>query len=519
MPSLLTLPRTTTWETLQRSRNIAAISTLACGLGSTNAELRGLCLRSLLTRDDELARRAIVLHWAAYLENDIELLYDQRAQFGKSTKELLAHGSLSEQQAALAAIRSLDLHDGLEELLEIVVDPAHALRVEAAQCLSEICTQWGARARAGKDVPTVRGRLLDCLQTQLAKFHEHESWELVDAWLATVHWDDALQRGLISDSSQVAYRAVMARLRESENPPIMQLLAGYLGRAATPKSVLNILVERRDTSLATEMTQLSEDRTWQATLKRLQHLPPLTSLTALQNNMPTVDVETERRLWLMIAASSDDLQQVLQGALLQAKAGARDSRQTAAEMLRLCRRPELDTLVPALQSADFQTLEGDVSLGALTRQVAQWLDSPSRVLRKAAREFLQEFTVDKLLAQIRVWPAQMCKSMSSIVVLVETDVTQRLTQELQNPAPRRRLAALQVIELLECADAISQTLMPLLKDPRLEVRVRTIDLLAALGHESLEQLLPQLLADANTDIQDAANRAARRLQRAKTEIH
>lgn len=519
MPGLLTLPRTATWETLQRSRNIAAITTLACGLESANAELRGLCLRSLLARDDELARREIVLHWDCYGESDIELLHDRRAQFGQTTKELLACGSLSEQRVALAAVRSLDLHDALEDILEIVVDPEHALCIDAAQCLSQMCVQWGARARAGKDVPTVRGRLLDCLQVQLAEFQRHESWELVDAWLAVVHWDDALQRGLISDSSQAAYRAVMTRLRESESPPAVQLLAGYLGRAATPKSVLNILVERRDRALATEMAQLSTGRTWQATLKRLQRLPPLASLTTLQHDMPAVDIDTERRLWLMIAASSDDLQQVLRGALLQAKAGSRDSRQTAAEMLRLCRRPNLDTLVPALQAADFKTLEGDTSLGGLTRQVAQWINSPSRVLRKAAREFLQEFTIDNLLAQVRVWPAQMCKSMSSIVIMVETDLTQRLTRELQNPAPRRRLAALQVIELLDCAQAISQTLMPLLKDPRLEVRVRTIDLLAALGHEALEQLLPDLLTDANTDIQDAAHRAARRLQRAKTQVH
>ena len=94
----------------------------------------------------------------------------------------------------------------------------------------------------------------------------------------------------------------------------------------------------------------------------------------------------------------------------------------------------------------------------------------------------------------------------------------RLTRELQSPAPRRRLAALQVTQLLECADQVSQSLMPLLDDPRLEVRVRTIDLLGALGHEALEYLIPELLSDANTDIQDAANRALRRMKRARLKV-
>ena len=519
MPSLLTLPQSATWETLQRSRNIAAISTLASGLGSVNAELRYLCLRSLLAREDQLARREIVLHWDDFSEKDIELLHEQRTQFGSLTKELLASGSLAEKRIALAAIRGLDLHDAIEDVLNIVIDPSHALCADATQCLSHVCAYWGMLARSGQDTPTIRGRLLDCLQVHLAGFQEHGSWELIDAWLSVVHWDDALQRSLMSDPSQAAYRAVMTRLRESENLAVIQLLAGYLGRATAPTGVLNVLVERSDSALALEMVKLSQGRTWQASLRRLQRLPPLASLTALQHNMPAVNVETERRLWLMIAASSGDLQQVLGGALYQAKAGSRESRQTAAEMLRLCRRPELDTLVPAIQNAEFEAPHSDSSLGALTRQVAQWLNSPSRVLRKAAREFLQEFTVDNLLSQIRFWPAQMCKSMASIVVLFETELTQRLTRELQSPAPRRRLAALQVIELLECSQEIGQTLMPLLKDPRLEVRVRTIDLLSALGHEALEQLIPELLDDANTDIQDAANRAARRLQRPKTETH
>lgn len=519
MPSLLRLPQLATWETLQRSRNIAAITTLASGLSSANAELRYLCLRSLLARDDQLARREIVLHWDGFDGKDVELLREQRTQFGSLTTELLTSGSLAEKRIALAAIRCLDLHDAVENILDIMVDPSHPLCIDATQCLSHLCAYWGARARSDQDTPTIRGRLLDCLQVQLSRFKEHGNWELIDAWLAVVHWDDALQRSLISDPSQAAYGAVMTRLRESENPAVMQLLAGYLGRATTPKSVLNVLVERGDLALALEMVKLSQGRTWQATLRRLQRLPPLASLTALQHNMPAVGVETERSLWLMIAASSDDLQQVLRGALYQAKAGSRESRQIAAEMLRLCRRPELDTFVPAIQTAEFETSHREPSLGALTRQVAQWLNSPSRVLRKAAREFLQEFTVDNLLAQIRFWPAQMCKSMASIVVLFETDLTQRLTRELQNPAPRRRLAALQVIELLECSHEIGQTLMPLLKDPRLEVRVRTIDLLSALGHEALEQLIPDLLDDANTDVQDAANRAVRRLQRPKTQTH
>ncbi|MEZ6076671.1 MAG: hypothetical protein R3C56_13715 [Pirellulaceae bacterium] len=518
MPNALTIPRSTTWETLQKSKNLAAVTTLATGLSSANAELRHLCLQSLLARNEEPARREIVLNWKNYDEKDTSLLRSKRTQFGELTKRLLTGGSLSEKKMALAAIATLDLHDALEEILELVVDTSHALCAQATECLTLMCVRWGAQARLGKDVPTVRGRILSCVSDQLALFHQHGSQSLVDAWLSVVHWDDAGLRSLIRDPRQSAYRAVMSRLRECDRPAVVQLLAGYVARATTPKNVIKILVERRDTAMAIEIAKLSDSHTWQARLKRLRQLPPLASLKAIEAEMSQVNVELEYRLWLMVAASSDDLRQVLRGALRLSKLGTRDARQTAAEMLRLCRRPELEALVPAIQAAEFETDDNEYSLGILTQHIATWLASPSQVLAKAAREFLQDFTVDNLLDQVRHWPTQMAKAMAKIVVLVEPNVTERLTRELQSPAPRRRLAALQATQLLDCADLVSQTLMPLLDDPRLEVRVRTIDLLGALGHEALEQLIPELLADANTDIQDAANRAVRRMKRTKAKV-
>lgn len=516
MSNTLTIPRSTTWETLQRSSNLAAVTTLATGLSSANAELRHLCLQSLLARNEKAARREIVLNWACYDEKDKGLLRSKRTQFGELTKSLLIGGSLSEKKAALSAIATLDLHDALEEILEFVVDRSHALCVQATECLTLMCVRWGAQARSGKDVPTIRGRMLACLSDQLALFHQHKSQSLVDAWLSLVHWDDARLRRLIRHSQQAEYHAVMSRLRECDQPAVVQLLAGYVARVTTPKSIIKILVERCDTAVAIEIAKLGDSHTWQVALKRLRQLPPLASLQAIEADMSQMSIELVHRLWLMVAASSNDLRQVLCGALRLSKLGTRDACQTAAEMLRLCRRPGLDTLVPAIQAAEFQTDNNETSLGILTRHIATWVAGPSPVLAKAAREFLQDFTVDNLLDQVQHWPAQMAKAMASIVVLVEPDVTERLTHELQSPAPRRRLAALQATQLLGCADLVSQTLMPLLEDPRLEVRVRTIDLLGALGHEALEQRLPQLLTDANTDIQDAANRAVRRMKRTRS---
>lgn len=518
MSQLQTLPRRTTWEALQQSRNQAAIATLASGLSSPRGELRQLCLKTLLARPEEAAQRAVLLHWEQYDAADIELLRPRGASFAGLVRELLSQGSLTEKRTALGAVSDLDLHDVLDSVLEIVVNPTHALASQATRSMREMCERWGARARLGKDVPTIRGKMLERMGYQMGHFHQHHCGNLIEAWLCLVHWDDSLQRGLIADPRHVAYRGVLACLGDSQHPAVIQLLAGYLGRTATPKCILEILTQRANPELAVAIAQLNEGHLQTGMLKRLQCLSPLKCLVQIEHQMPSVGVELERRLWLMVAASSDDLAQVLRGAIRLSKLGTREARQTAAEMLRTCRRPRLDELVPALQQAACANDSHQPSLGNLIRQIATWMGSPSLTLKKAARDFFRDFTTENLLEQVRQWPSELCRAMADIVNVVESDVTLCLTRELQNPAPRRRLAALQATQLLGCVDRVSQALMPLLDDPRLEVRVRAIDVLGALGHEALEQLIPRLLEDASTDIQDAANRAVRRINRLKRKV-
>ncbi len=512
------IPRSTTWDVLQNSRNQAAIATLASGLKSEVPELRHLCLKSLLAKAEDAARYAIILNWENYDETDRRLLRTRPARFAETAKLLLTTGTLAERRMALAAVSDLDLNDSIDVVLKIAVDRTNALGLQATECLTKMCERWGNKARNGKDVPTIRGRMLERLSAQLAVFHEHKNAKLVDAWLCLAHWDDSLQRSLIADSRHGAYRTLMQRLRESQHPSVIQLLGGYLVRTATPANVLAILTERTEPSVAVEIAKRLETHTIHGAVKRLQQLAPLQCLKHIEDELKPVNVEIERRLWLMVSASTDDLGQVLRGALKLSKLGTKEARQTAADMLRNCKHPDLDQLVAAIQTATSDIAENDHCVGSLTKQISQWLNSPSMVLRKAAQYFLQDFTVDNLLDQIRHWPTPMCQAMAQIVVLVEPDVTERLTHELQSPAPRRRLAALQATQLLSCVDQVSKALMLLLEDPRLDVRVRTIDLLGALGHESLEHLIPRLLADASTDIQDAAGRAVRRLNRRKKQV-
>jgi hypothetical protein len=506
VPNLI--PRPVTWEVLQKTRNQAAIEVLARGLASGNGELRRLCLSSLLMHPQSSAREEILAAWESYSEDELKSIQTQANQFKSAVATVLRDGRLSHKRSALLAIPILGLTDSLAAVLDIVVDAHHALQAEACTCMQTLCKEWGERARSGRDVPSVRTPMLETMYGYLQKFSVHRCVQVVDAWLALVTWDDSLQRGLISDPGNAAFRPVLSRFQDSREPGVLQLLAGYASRSTTPRSVLTLLTERPDAALAIELVKLADADHFPPLRRRLQELNPLACLQSVEQ-MELADFEQLKRMWLMVAASTNDFGLVLRGALRMARIGTAEGRQVAAEILSHCRRPKLEVLVDELQS----TLGGiskPNSFGPALMEIALWATSHSVVLQQAAADCFSDFKVQCLVENIRFWPTSMCKAMAQIVALLDKNITEFLVRELESPSPKRRIAALQATQLLDVCDAVRENVTPLLDDPRLEVRVRAIDILSALGSPVLESRLIKLLDDASTDIQDAAQRAIQR---------
>lgn len=509
------VPRSSTWEILTRSPNESAVVVLSAGLQVGAEEVRRQAMLSLLKRPELAARKAILANWKYLSSQDREHLRTCGKDLNPAARDIFSSGTIDDKRSLLDAANELKLPGILADLLPYVCNETHPLHEPACACMLGVCDHWGQLARSERDVPSARMPMLQTMYGSLANFANHECLIVVDAWLLLVNWDDSLQRGLMSDPRNEAYRPVLKRLGESTHPSILQLLGGYLWRSATPKSVLSILAERDEPELAIAIAKLLDETLTPIALRKLRDMPPMACFTRLNEQMEQVPLETRRRLWLMLAAASNDFKRILEAALKLAKAGGAEARATAAEMIRTCRKQDLEQLVVAIQTST-SSIGEDSSLGAAIEQLTGWLASPSLVLRKSASEFFQEFTLPRLLEKIRRWPTPLCRAMASIVKLTEEELVGQIVTEMQSPAPKRRMIALQATQLLDISKSVSAQLLPLLDDPRLDIRVRVIDVLSALGHEVLEDLMPQLLNDASTDIQEAAERARKRMQRRKS---
>ncbi len=339
----------------------------------------------------------------------------------------------------------------------------------------------------------------------------HKNATIVDAWLMLVTWEDSAQRAIINDPVHPAFRIILERFWHSRHPAIVQLLGGYLWRGSTPKSILSVICERPDHELAVRIAEIMDDKLVQAALRRLRELPPLASLSglAVRSGLPA---DVQRKLWLMLSANSPSIEPVLAGAVAMSKLGTPDGRRLAAEIVRNCRRKDLESIIQHLQQASADP-DDTRSVGAHLQTILGWIGGPSTVLNTAAREFFEDCTLPRLLEVVRQWPAPLCRALAQVVARLDPDVVPQLLKALESPAPRKRIMALQAIRLMDLTSEVNERILPLVHDPRLEVRVPAIDLLAALGAPELVDLLPELLNDATTDVQDAALRAQRRLVR------
>ena len=174
------VPRSITWEILQKTRNEAAVAVLASGLLADNLQVRHTSLNTLLARPESSARKTLLMHWEKFNEDDFVLLQRSARQFETIAKAMLISGPLQEKRIALQAIMRLELTESLAAVLDIVIDSHHALQPHANECLQHICQQWGSRARQGRDVPSVRHPMLETLHRYLQNFPKHRSLQVVE---------------------------------------------------------------------------------------------------------------------------------------------------------------------------------------------------------------------------------------------------------------------------------------------------------------------------------------------------
>jgi hypothetical protein len=507
-----TFPREITWKTLSRSRNPEALSLLGDLLATAAPELRARTLEILRNHPGGSAMHVIARNWNQLTESEQELFNDRRVEVSDAAVSMLASQDRAAQTVALHIVRQLELTSLTPQLVDLACNRQSPVQHLAGTCLQALCEMWGQRARADEDRPSVRTPMLNCLSQALERFPDHHAVSVVDAWLMLVTAEDQLQRSLVSNPHHPAFDIVLQRLRYSPQQPVMQLLASYIWRRTATSSILRIIEQRPEREFALELAQQLRSGTLRASFRRLRELPPLPSLESYRDPNPRYESSTDPRIWSVLAANTRELRVTLPIAVRFATAGSLQGRRTAAQMLKQCpplsARAAVDALLDTTSAA-----AGTESFSQTVGTIVSWLNSPSTFLKRASREYFAECNLPTLFECARTWSRRSLRCLARIVLLIDPAATEEMLMQLTSPSPQRRLQAVQALDLFETLPQVYPQLLPLVHDPQLPVRLAAIKALSRIGAPELVPLLPGLLAEPTTDIQDAAQHALRRMQR------
>jgi hypothetical protein len=466
-----------TLKLLEETRNDAAIAVLAHGLVVADPKIREASVRALITRRTESAIKAIVQHWHLLEPSDKKLLDNHWQLFVPNTLAMLKSPDTRDNRNAIQTVSDLNLVEGFYDLIQISVNDTHLLCSEARQALSQLASRWGERARSGRDVPSVRLPMLQNLFASIYEYQQHRCVEVIDAWLRMSAWEDATLRSVLTDPGHPCYNQIMRRLRFSQEPQVIELLAGFLPRRSSPPIVLELLAERQESFLAFHLIEKYQNTLDEVSRYHLERMPRCESLFIFNTDeLAHMSFSQQQTLAMLRAANASSPHTVIQAAIDIERSDPVEGPKSAARLLKLLHGISLDILGGAFGNLPS---EPERDLRGLIESILHWRDHSNRHLAESTAKIFEEITLPRLLSQIPIGPSSLCEGIANLLKVLGSSFDNELTFELSNPSPRRRSLAIRAIAYLDLVPNYRSTLGSMISDSREEVRIAAIESLAA----------------------------------------
>lgn len=466
-----------TLKLLEETRNDAAIAVLAHGLAVNDPKIREASVRALLARRTDSAIKAIVQHWHILEPSDKKLLDNHWQLFVPNTLVMLKSQDTRDNRNAIQTVADLNLVEGFYDLIQISVNDTHLLCTEARHALNQLASRWGERARSGRDVPSVRIPMLQNLFASIYEYQQHRCVDVIDAWLRMSAWEDATLRSVLLDPGHPCYNQIMRRLRFSQEPQIIELLAGFLPRRSTPPVVLEVLAQRQESFLAFHLIEKYQNTLDEVSRYHLERMPRCECLFIFNTDeLAHMSFSQQQTLAILRAANASSPHTVLQAAIDIERSDPIEGPKSASRLLKLLHGISIDVLGGAFGN---QPSEPERDLRGLIESVIHWRDHSNRQLADSTAKIFEEISLPRLLSQIPVGPSSLCEGIANLLKVLGYNFENDLAIEISNPSPRRRSLAVRAIAYLDLVPAYRSVLGSMISDSREEVRIAAIESLAA----------------------------------------
>lgn len=494
-----------TFDLLARTANPFAVDVLRLALAGSDPQTRRRAIHALLARPDAASAEQLLEHWDQLDGDEIALIQDQKRKFAN----VVAAGLQADGPRVALAIKAADhlqLNSALPSLIALVESSdSTAVRSLAGDVLLRMAEALGQRARQNRDQATLRGPVVARLLESLHSFSRHQSESLIDALLAVSAWQDSELRALLETPSP-ARELILRRLHNSVQPGPIELLAGFLGRRELPAGVGEIIQTRDDQPFRDALLKQIGDEPSVTTLKNLRLIGLPQCCRGGEQVADSVPLgQLPALIHLYAAASQDDVEK-LQVIAAAAHRGGDQVMAAAALSLADCGTPDAHFWMrAAMPIADGQTDRIAAHEGArLLDRLIRLLAYADGGLVRSIRDVLSPLLAENIIHRIGSLRPRSRRRLGKVVRMIDPDAIARARDALRHPVLAQRLRAIDLVDSLQAADALADSLAHIANEDHQDARIRVAEVLATAEGAQTWQLLEEMAALPDCGVRDAA---------------
>ncbi|MBA3313214.1 MAG: HEAT repeat domain-containing protein [Planctomycetota bacterium] len=511
-----------TFDTLAASSRSEADDVLIAALESTRPELRDLAAVSICRRGSvrgivELLRRFDGLSDAARRQ-----LLDPSEPASRAFRQCLRQKDEFLTLHSLTAVRLGELIEHLPAVSDLLRSESGEVRREAFETFSvvadrlyEALSHPAAGTRSGRiDVGRVRDETLDSLAALCSRLEVLSDPESVLEHLLALGTPrhPAIVKVTRHETTECR-QLVETVLATSRHPGVMRLLFEFLSEPYPPRKAFEALRHRDDSEFISALLRWFPEEPTAAQLANFRQIDSVAWLTSPER-IAAVPEPLQGRLPAFILATGLPEARKMELQEWVVRNGSAEGRRSATQVFdRLDFETTRRILLDSLDSDD-----DDISAWATTqlrprhvpgafRMLIDRLDSGSDVVRQAAREQLQGFTIEHLVAIHERLTPTMCFQAGQLVRKIDPDCASKLAAVLAGPVQRQRIATTQAIGRLGLVAEMREPLLQMLHDDDSAVRRVAVEVLSDDQSPEVMRALEDLRADSSPRVRQAVERS------------
>ena len=411
----------------------------------------------------------------------------------------------------LELILSAELFSELPILFELMQTPKISAEEKFVETFSDLISSLNEQQiKKNPAIANAVTKIQQILNNACQQFASLEHQEIVLKSLLILSSPTDITIGqILSQENSPCCQMAIRMLSESKHSGIMQLLIDNFSASYPKLQMIEILRSREDMNFVIHLLRWMPGKPNETTKRNFAQVKSLSWLISTAEQLQTIPQELHEALARLISLLGlpARVKRSLQKWLIQN--GSPNARRIATEVLSNMEPEEAQQMIQeGLESEDEETQAW--SVGQLRSQnipnamqtLIGCLGNDSDLVRDAARNELQGFSLEYVISHIDKMTPDICHKVGTLIQKIDPDVTQKLETDLQHPIYHRRLQTLRAVAPLGMTRLVQHQLYELLEDDEVLIRRIAIETLAQNPSEETLNVLADLVDDPSPRIRE-----------------